>query len=210
MGLIGILCLLGPSSVYAYHTAAPLRFREGALLVIRKKKSQPGDKPGPVSAPGRGSACHLSARTVARTLHRSTLRRSALRHTRAGNPRGVGLRELSAPDVYGPRVTTRPVGSYPTFSPLPGKIKACRLAELYTLTGRSFSSTLIHSREQLPVRKRDALCCPDFPPVPPTPLLQGRAHAASCRTGSIKWRQKYEKNPSDVHANGKKVVFLYY
>jgi len=31
----------------------------------------------------------------------------------------VGLHDLTTPKTYGSRVATRPVGSYPTFSPLP-------------------------------------------------------------------------------------------
>jgi hypothetical protein len=42
------------------------------------------------------------------------------------------------------------------------------LPHLFTLTlqaGRLFSVTLLYPYEYLPVRKRDALCCPDFPPA---------------------------------------------
>jgi|GEM_PF-5232427 len=45
---------------------------------------------------------------------------------------------------------SRPVGSYPAFSPLP-------------LAWRLFSVTLLCRRRQLPVRKYGTLCCPDFP-----------------------------------------------
>ena len=44
-----------------------------------------------------------------------------------------------------------PVSSYLAFSPLP------------TCGRRLFSVTLLHTREWLPVRKYDALRCPDFP-----------------------------------------------
>ena len=54
-------------------------------------------------------------------------------------------------------VTMRLVGSYSTFSPLPYFPKKER---------RLFSSTLLYPHGQLSVRKWDALCCPDFPPVP--------------------------------------------
>ena len=67
----------------------------------------------------------------------------------------VGIHELSTSDVYSLRVATQLVGSYSTFSPLPLKNK-----------WRLFSSTLIHPCERLPVKKQNALCCPDFPPVP--------------------------------------------
>ena len=64
----------------------------------------------------------------------------------------AGLHELSAPGMYSTSVTTGLVGSYSTFSPLPLKNK-----------WRLFSSTLIHPCERLPVKKQNALCCPDFP-----------------------------------------------
>ena len=67
----------------------------------------------------------------------------------------VGIHELSTSDVYSLRVATQLVGSYSTFSPLPLKNK-----------WRLFSSTLIHPCERLPVKKQNALCCPDFPPAP--------------------------------------------
>ena len=38
--------------------------------------------------------------------------------------------------------------------------------------GRLFSSALICPRGQLPVRKRSALCCPDFPHAPPGRMRQ--------------------------------------
>ena len=47
-------------------------------------------------------------------------------------------------------ITISLVGSYPTFSPLP-------------VVWRLFSSALSDPHESLPVRKRNALCCPDFP-----------------------------------------------
>lgn len=65
----------------------------------------------------------------------------------------AGLHELSTLGMYSANVTISLVGSYSTFSPLP-------------FTRRLFSSTFAGSREPLPVRKRDALCCPDFPLVP--------------------------------------------
>jgi len=67
---------------------------------------------------------------------------------------------LSTRKVYhAPDVATRAVGSYSTFSPLP------------TMTshhGKSvFCGTVCphpdNSERSLPVRKYDALCCPDFP-----------------------------------------------
>jgi hypothetical protein len=69
---------------------------------------------------------------------------------------------LTTRKVYrAPDVTTGAVGSYPTFSPLPRPTSR---------SGKSvFCGTVcplkLHLREfrGLPVRKYDALCCPDFP-----------------------------------------------
>ena len=74
-------------------------------------------------------------------------------------------------------VTIRLVGSYPTFSPLPA---------LHRQSGRFFSSARIHPRERLPIKKRTALCCPDFPLTP-----------LRCERRTVQLRpiesQKYEK-----------------
>ena len=78
-----------------------------------------------------------------------------------GSPSDAGIRELSTPGVHGICVTTDPVGSYPTFSPLPR-----------TQTRRLFSSALSDPHESLPVRKRVTLCCPDFPPAVPRTARQ--------------------------------------
>ncbi len=51
---------------------------------------------------------------------------------------------------------SRPVGSYPAFSPLP-RISFAKMR------GGCFLSHCLYPRKQLPVRKYDALCCPDFP-----------------------------------------------
>ena len=91
--------------------------------------------------------------------------------TRTSSPYDAGIHELSASDVHSPHVTMRLVSSCLTFSPLPplpsgnpcpkgqGGAKAKR--------GRLFSSALIHPYGQLPVKKRIALRCPDFPPASP-------------------------------------------
>ena len=57
------------------------------------------------------------------------------------------------------------------------------LPRLLTLTAgllrrRFFSSALLHPRGQLSVRKWDALCCPDFPPVPRKAQATGRPTAS--------------------------------
>lgn len=120
-------------------------------------------------------ACHLSARAVTNTLYRSTLQRACAAHkARACSsepPCGVGLRELSASEAHSPHVAARLVGSYPTFSPLPA-LRAKRHRRL-------FSSALLSSRELLPIKKRNALCCPDFPPA------SYRMHATGRPAGSI-------------------------
>lgn len=65
----------------------------------------------------------------------------------------AGIHELSTPGMHSIDVTTNLVGSYPAFSPLP------------SLRRRLFSSAFTDPCESLSVRKRDALCCPDFPLV---------------------------------------------
>ena len=78
----------------------------------------------------------------------------------------TGLRELSTSDVHDTDVATDANGLLPRFltltSPMPRKAKE----------GRLFSSALICPRGQLPVRKRSALCCPDFPHAPPGRMRQ--------------------------------------
>ncbi len=77
-------------------------------------------------------------------------------------PCNASLYELSASGVHSPCVATRLVGSYPTFSPLPAGFP---LKKRETRR-RLFSSALANPREFLPVKKRSALCCPDFPLAP--------------------------------------------
>lgn len=86
-------------------------------------------------------------------------------------PSDTGIRELSAPDVYEStrhRATGGLLHRLLTLTPSRG-------------TGRLFSSTLIYPYEQLLVRKRDALCCPDFPPAPWRVQAASRPAAASRR-----------------------------
>ena len=94
---------------------------------------------------------HLSRPAVTRTARQQPTPRH-----RASNPTTAGIHGLATRETYWPeRVATSAVGSYPAFSPLPSR------------TGRrSFSVTLLSPREDLPVRKRGALRCPDFPPLP--------------------------------------------
>ena len=110
-----------------------------------------------------GDACHLSTGSVTAVLYRSTLRlgRAALSFMFAG------LHELSTPGVHSTDITAGLVSSCLTFSPLPLPGRGFPPFRF----GRLFSSVLSGPCGPLPVRKRDALCCPDFPL--PLPSLRG-------------------------------------
>lgn len=82
-------------------------------------------------------------------------------------PSIAGIRELSAPDVHSRCVATPLVSSYLTFSPL-------LLRE-----ERFFSSTRLSPRGLLPIKKRDALRCPDFPHAPQADAGDRLAHCNS-------------------------------
>jgi hypothetical protein len=100
------------------------------------------------------SACHLSRTLVTQCLYQSTLRfgRATLQ-TFAGN---TGLFDLSAHEVYlAVVITANPVGSYSTISPL----LCCQSGLFSVALSVAKPSRISH----LPVRKHDALCCPDFP-----------------------------------------------
>ncbi len=106
------------------------------------------------------SVHHLSSPAVAHGVHRSTLPATSVQPGRLffGCPKTQGLLDLSAREVYlACYVTAAPVGSYPTFSPLPrlgrGGIFSAALAVLYIQDAKTFllGSTI-------------TLCCPDFPP----------------------------------------------
>ena len=66
----------------------------------------------------------------------------ALATSRGRSRRFAGLRELSTSGVHSPHVTTRLVGPYPTFSPLPLPLRQRRF----------FSSARASPRGLLPVR----------------------------------------------------------
>lgn len=60
---------------------------------------------------------------------------------------------------------------------------------------RFFSVTLLHPREWLPVKKYDALCCPDFPPTAIIPWATRHATAIFflkffCKDSAIVWNIK--------------------
>lgn len=98
--------------------------------------------------------CHLSGPAVADRLNRSTLRRARL-SARTSRPLTTVYANFQLPMCTAHIVTKWLVVSY---------------TRLLTLTGRSrrlFSSALIKPHGLLRVRKRDALCCPDFPQISP-------------------------------------------
>lgn len=115
-------------------------------------------------------ACHLSGRlfeTAAPLSFYPPMRPFPRGGGNSGEqPSFTGLRELSTSDVHDTDVATDANGLLPRFltltSPMPRKAKE----------GRLFSSALICPRGQLPVRKRSALCCPDFPHAPPGRMRQ--------------------------------------
>jgi hypothetical protein len=75
----------------------------------------------------------------------------------ASSPYDDGLHELAAPRRHGMTVTSHPVVSYTTFSPLPTRKAGGRsLLPTPTVTNSFY------------FRKWGALCCPDFPLAPQT------------------------------------------
>ena len=69
------------------------------------------------------------------------------------------------------------------------------LHHLLTLTrhdgGRLFSSALTHCRQQLPVKKWDALRCPDFPPAPIRSQRQARDLLPRCKVRLFFWYNEH-------------------
>ena len=103
-----------------------------------RKKNQPDYKPGSVSATEVEMSViypHLPLPTGSIVLpsnaesQRSPWSNLLALH-RTSNPQCVGIHELSAPDVHSPYVTTRLVGSYSTFSPLP-KVCLMRIVKMH-------------------------------------------------------------------------------
>ena len=74
---------------------------------------------------------------------------------RASSPQAPVYMTLQLPGRTAQGVTTRLVGSYPTFSPLPHRSEAV----IFFYVNPAVTDTL-H------INKRDALCCPDFPHTP--------------------------------------------
>ena len=85
-----------------------------------------------------------------------------------------------------------PVGSYPAFSPLPW--------ESARDPGRSFSVTRLSPREDLPVKKDGALCCPDFPP--PAEAGSGRT-SLLCLAAKIRKENGIGRNAGVIFSPGK-------
>ena len=76
-------------------------------------------------------------------------------------PPGIGRAILHAP-VY---MILQPIRCTATIvTNATGKLLPHLFTLIPPLARRLFSVTLLCSREQLPVRKYGALCCPDFPP----------------------------------------------
>ena len=80
--------------------------------------------------------------------------------------------KLGTPVIYLVRLS--PSG----FSGLPSDMERLLTLTAGLLRRRFFSSALLHPRGQLSVRKWDALCCPDFPPVPRKAQATGRPTAS--------------------------------
>ncbi len=91
--------------------------------------------------------CHLSNPHVTTRLKHSTLRH------RAGSPQTTVYANLQPSECTTERSPDGRQSLTSVFSPLPPK-------------RRLFSSALTCRHRQLPVKKRSALCCPDFPLAP--------------------------------------------
>ena len=155
---------------------------------------------------------YLGGRPKPPRRYRSTLRCiSAPEGSRISGeqPSLTGLRELSTSDVHDTEVATDANGLLPRFlthtSPMPRKAKE----------GRLFSSALICPRGQLPVRKRSALCCPDFPHAPPGRMRQtARLVSKISLSGSIVEYRKVSSidlnlmKPSNLWASSETCLFF--
>ena len=100
--------------------------------------------------------CHLSTRPITEPFYRPTLPRRYTKVSSSGSPSIVGIHGLSTSEVHAPRCHHSGGGLLHTPShPYHTRAGAWRL----------FSSALLSPRGLLPVRKRNTLCCPDFPRV---------------------------------------------
>lgn len=125
-----------------------------ALLSVNLKKLQT-DKPGSVRIL-LSFGHHLSAMRLAPTPV------SAYPRTSGEQPSIVRLLGISARKVY-PNLLlpTNPVGSYPTFSPLPSPLRQAQADKAVIFCGTVCLSFL---QDCAAVSCCVALCCPDFPP----------------------------------------------
>lgn len=106
--------------------------------------------------PGEPGIYHLSRLNVAIKLNRPTLRDRTSSPLIMHKHKIPGIFGLSTPEVYPLLLSPNAsVSSYLTFSPLPE-------------SGGYFLWHLLSSFGCLPVRKQSALCCPDFPLLPPS------------------------------------------
>ena len=98
--------------------------------------------------------CHLSTRLITKPLYRPTLLRRYTGISSDGSPSIVGIHGLSTSEVHAPRCHHPGGGLLHTPS-----------HPYHKWMWRLFSSALLSLRRLLPVRKRNTLCCPDFPRV---------------------------------------------
>ena len=125
----------------------------------------------------RWGRCHLSGIALTHDLDRPTLRGPARRRDGTGRP-CPGLHGLSARGVYQATDVATGAGGL--------------LPHLFTLTPACAGAVSLSAAlsvappfpvAPLPVRKHGALCCPDFPPLPPCGEKSGSAmHRMSMNT----------------------------
>ena len=101
------------------------------------------------------SVRHLSGCAVADTFYRSTLRRFSEENRTSRPPTSVYM-NFQLPKCTACRVTTVTGGLLPHLLTLTG-------VRCETLRRRLFSSARVRLHRRLPIKKRNALCCPDFP-----------------------------------------------
>ena len=117
--------------------------------MVTKKEKQLAYKPGSVLWAKTYSVCHLSVLDVA------VIAIAVYPPARASNPQTPVYMTLQLPGRTARGVTTRLVGSYPTFSPLPHVCGAVIFFCVYPAVA-----------DTLHINKRAALRCPDFPHTP--------------------------------------------
>lgn len=131
-----------------------------------KREKQSDYKPGFVRCSEELRARHLSGFAVTDKLYRPTLRRASLCRT-AYTMRGtLGRAALGRrfTRTFSSRCAQLGLSPADWWALTPPSHPYSVLAE--AKAGRSFSSALIKPHGLLRIGKRDALCCPDFPPAP--------------------------------------------